>query len=132
MTNSISAALPEQKRLSPRGVYLITGGLGGLGLVLAEHLGRMNLNARLVLVSRSDLPSESECGSLAINDATTGEAVTASACANCSAFAPVSGSGLVIHQADVTSVDEIRLAIRLPRTVISAKARWCLPRSRRS
>jgi NADP-dependent 3-hydroxy acid dehydrogenase YdfG/aryl carrier-like protein len=38
--------------LRQRGVYLITGGLGGLGLLLAEHLAR-TAAARLVLVGRS-------------------------------------------------------------------------------
>ncbi|MBP2648689.1 MAG: type polyketide synthase [Gemmatimonadetes bacterium] len=37
------------------GVYLITGGLGGIGLALAEHLAK-TVQARLVLVSRSGLP----------------------------------------------------------------------------
>jgi acyl transferase domain-containing protein len=43
-------------RLRPRGVYLITGGAGGLGLALAEHLAR-SVQARLVLTSRSELPA---------------------------------------------------------------------------
>jgi acyl transferase domain-containing protein len=38
-----------------RGVYLITGGLGGIGLVLAEHLAQA-YKARLVLTARSPLP----------------------------------------------------------------------------
>jgi acyl transferase domain-containing protein/thioesterase domain-containing protein len=37
------------------GVYLITGGLGGLGLTMAEHLAR-TCKAKLVLLSRSPLP----------------------------------------------------------------------------
>ncbi|MEM7353840.1 MAG: SDR family NAD(P)-dependent oxidoreductase, partial [Acidobacteriota bacterium] len=41
--------------LRPRGTYLITGGLGGMGLVFAEHLAR-RVGARLVLVGRSPLP----------------------------------------------------------------------------
>ncbi|HEV2844100.1 MAG TPA: type I polyketide synthase, partial [Thermoanaerobaculia bacterium] len=40
-----------------RGVYLITGGLGGLGLVLAEELAR-SVRARLVLTSRSGLADD--------------------------------------------------------------------------
>jgi len=44
-----------QPRLREQGVYLITGGLGGLGLVFAEHLAR-EARARLVLVGRSPLP----------------------------------------------------------------------------
>ncbi|MBA4017142.1 MAG: polyketide synthase [Pirellula sp.] len=38
-----------------RGVYLITGGFGGIGLATAEHLAR-TAKARLVLVGRSALP----------------------------------------------------------------------------
>jgi acyl transferase domain-containing protein len=38
-------------RLRTRGVYLITGGLGGIGYALAEHLAR-TVQARLVLVGR--------------------------------------------------------------------------------
>ena len=40
------------RRLRPNAVYLITGGLGGLGFILARHLAQ-NFNARLVLVNRS-------------------------------------------------------------------------------
>ncbi|HEU4328871.1 MAG TPA: type I polyketide synthase, partial [Roseiflexaceae bacterium] len=41
------------------GVYLITGGLGGLGLLLGEHLAR-TVQARLVLVGRTALPPRAE------------------------------------------------------------------------
>ena len=37
------------------GVYLITGGLGGIGLVLAEYLAQ-SVHAKLVLISRTGLP----------------------------------------------------------------------------
>jgi polyketide synthase PksJ len=40
-------------RLRPEGVYLITGGLGGLGLAVAGYLAR-TCKARLVLVSRHE------------------------------------------------------------------------------
>lgn len=42
-------------RLRERGVYLITGGLGRLGLIIAEHLAR-KCRARLVLLSRREVP----------------------------------------------------------------------------
>jgi len=45
--------------LTERGRYLVTGGLGGLGLLLAEELGRL-AKARLVLIGRSGLPDRSE------------------------------------------------------------------------
>ena len=38
-----------------QGVYLITGGLGGIGLVLAESIAK-SVRARLVLVGRSAFP----------------------------------------------------------------------------
>ncbi len=41
------------------GVYLITGGLGGLGFVMAEHLAR-TAKVRLVLLSRSAVPGGDE------------------------------------------------------------------------
>ncbi len=41
--------------LRDRGVYLITGGLGNVGLLLAEHLAK-TVKARLVLLGRSGLP----------------------------------------------------------------------------
>jgi acyl transferase domain-containing protein/D-arabinose 1-dehydrogenase-like Zn-dependent alcohol dehydrogenase len=39
------------------GTYLITGGLGGIGLTVAEHLARV-WRARLVLLGRSPIPPE--------------------------------------------------------------------------
>ncbi len=46
-------------RLKQKGVYLITGGLGGIGLVLAEYFAQA-VQAKLVLVGRSTLPKKSE------------------------------------------------------------------------
>lgn len=45
--------------LRQQGVYLITGGLGGVGLALGEFLARQ-IKARLVLISRTLLPERSE------------------------------------------------------------------------
>jgi non-ribosomal peptide synthase protein (TIGR01720 family) len=49
----------ESARLRPEGVYLVTGGMGGIGLVLAEHLARA-VRARLVLLGRTALPARAE------------------------------------------------------------------------
>jgi acyl transferase domain-containing protein/acyl carrier protein len=46
-------------RLRPGGVYLITGGLGRIGLILAEHLAR-TVGAKLVLAGRSAFPRADE------------------------------------------------------------------------
>ena len=49
----------ELARLRHGGAYLITGGLGGIGLVLAEFLAR-SYRAKLVLMSREGLPENTE------------------------------------------------------------------------
>jgi acyl transferase domain-containing protein len=51
--------IPRQLRVVEGGVYLITGGLGGFGLVFAEYLAR-TAHAHLVLTSRSDFFAEAE------------------------------------------------------------------------
>ncbi len=53
---------PETTRLRDGGVYLITGGLGGLGLALAEHLASTR-KAKLILVGRTALPERSRWAS---------------------------------------------------------------------
>lgn len=45
--------------LREQGVYLITGGLGGIGLVLAEYLAQ-KVKAKLILLGRSRLPERSQ------------------------------------------------------------------------
>jgi amino acid adenylation domain-containing protein len=45
--------------LRKNGVYLITGGLGGIGLVLAEHLAK-TVQAKLILTGRSVFPKPNE------------------------------------------------------------------------
>ncbi|PKM96399.1 MAG: hypothetical protein CVU84_01410 [Firmicutes bacterium HGW-Firmicutes-1] len=49
--------LNEKKILREQGVYLITGGLGGLGFIFSEYLAR-NLKASLVLTGRSELDTK--------------------------------------------------------------------------
>ncbi|MBV8640789.1 MAG: SDR family NAD(P)-dependent oxidoreductase [Verrucomicrobia bacterium] len=43
------------RRLRKHGVYVITGGLGGIGLTIAQHLAT-KIQAKVVLVSRSQFP----------------------------------------------------------------------------
>jgi len=53
-----------QQRLRTHGVYLITGGLGGVGLSVARHLAK-SWQAKLVLFGRTPLPERSAWESLA-------------------------------------------------------------------
>jgi non-ribosomal peptide synthase protein (TIGR01720 family) len=55
----IEAATALPARLREKGVYLITGGLGGIGFELAQYLARA-VRARLVLIGRSYLPGSDE------------------------------------------------------------------------
>jgi acyl transferase domain-containing protein/acyl carrier protein len=54
----VDALSDGETKLRLNGVYLITGGLGGVGLVLARHLAQ-KVQAKLVLVGRSGLPERS-------------------------------------------------------------------------
>lgn len=52
---AISLNTQENSKLRQGGVYLITGGMGGIGLTLAEHLA-LTVQAKLILLGRSQLP----------------------------------------------------------------------------
>ena len=61
----VPADLDEAGRaLRPGGVYLITGGLGGIGLAMAEQLVRA-CGAKLVLLGRSGLPPREQWDAVA-------------------------------------------------------------------
>ncbi|MGH9851384.1 MAG: type I polyketide synthase, partial [Blastocatellia bacterium] len=55
----LEAAVQPARSLRKNGVYLITGGLGGVGLLLAEHLAQ-TVQARLILTGRSSFLERSE------------------------------------------------------------------------
>ncbi len=98
------SSAPGLPRLQSGGVYLITGGLGGLGLVVAEHLAR-EFKARLVLVGRSALPHESNWES-ALNEAERTDA-TRRTIRKLIELRSIAG-GLLVIQADVTNLDQMR------------------------
>jgi acyl transferase domain-containing protein/acyl carrier protein len=49
----------NKTRLRQEGVYLITGGMGGIGLELAKYLAQ-TVKAKLILVGRSQLPAKEQ------------------------------------------------------------------------
>ncbi|MEM9217771.1 MAG: SDR family NAD(P)-dependent oxidoreductase [Cyanobacteria bacterium P01_F01_bin.150] len=51
----IAMSTPIQSRFRPQGVYLITGGLGGIGLSIATYLAQ-TVQAKLALLGRSPFP----------------------------------------------------------------------------
>ncbi len=58
----------DRDAIRQRGVYLVTGGLGGLGLLFARHLAARHA-ARLVLTGRSPLDARGEATLQALRDA---------------------------------------------------------------
>ena len=62
----------ERRQLRQGGVYLLTGGLGGVGLLLAEYLWREK-DAKLALVGRRGLPPRSEWNRLLESDDEAGQ-----------------------------------------------------------
>jgi phthiocerol/phenolphthiocerol synthesis type-I polyketide synthase E len=56
---SLGASVSTMPRLKERGVYLITGGLGGMALEFSQYLAR-EARARVALVGRTPLPPRAE------------------------------------------------------------------------
>ncbi len=101
------SAAREHPRLERGGVYLITGGLGALGLTVAEHLAR-EFQARLVLAGRSALPPEAQWES-ALQDGARSEAEK-ERLRKLVAIRSLA-AGLLVLQADVTNLDEMKAAV---------------------
>lgn len=106
------SAAREHPRLERGGVYLITGGLGALGLTVAEHLAR-EFQARLVLVGRSALPPEAEWDS-ALQDSARSE-VEKERLHKLVAIRSLA-EGLLVLQADVSNLDEMKAAVTKARS----------------
>jgi amino acid adenylation domain-containing protein len=83
------------------GVYLITGGLGRVGLLFAEHLVR-TVGAKVVLVGRSGMPPQNEWESLAATGSDLAERLLK--------IGKLGGEVLVL-KADVASREELARAV---------------------
>ena len=94
------------RRLRDRGVYLITGGLGGLGLELASHLAK-TLKARLAFTSREAFPDRKNWATIAESPewSTRAERVR-----SLLKLEKLGAEVLVLH-ADVTNLPEMRQAV---------------------
>lgn len=101
------SSVSERHRIERGGVYLITGGLGGLGLAVAEHLAR-EFKARLVLIGRSSVPPEARWEAM-IDDSSA----SAEDKARVRKLMEIRGAagGLLVVQADVTNLHQMRGAI---------------------
>jgi phthiocerol/phenolphthiocerol synthesis type-I polyketide synthase E len=87
--------------LRERGVYLITGGLGGIGSTVAEDLAR-RVDARVVLVGRTGLPPRQEWDRHAGRTDRTGRGIAAAR------RIEAAGGEVLVCAADVTSPEALR------------------------
>jgi acyl transferase domain-containing protein/thioesterase domain-containing protein len=95
-----------QTLLRPRGVYIITGGLGGLGLAVAECLAR-SMQARVVLMGRTGLPPRSEWARIKL---AAGEEETSERIRKIESMES-SGAEVTVVSADVTDIAAVRGAL---------------------
>jgi acyl transferase domain-containing protein/acyl carrier protein len=104
----------DSPRLKQGGVYLITGGLGGLGLVLAEHLAK-TFQAKLLLIGRSAIPERSQwrnwLDTHAIDDRTSQQILKLQELEE-------SGAEVLAIAADVTNLSQMQVAI------VQAEQQW--------
>ncbi len=96
-----------EPKFRKEGVYLITGGLGGMGLVLAKHLAQA-VQARLILIGRSALPPTEEweqwCSTHGEHDRTSYKIRHVQELLQL-------GSQVLVVSADVANLDQMRAAI---------------------
>jgi acyl transferase domain-containing protein/acyl carrier protein len=103
-TESADATDSNGITLRDGGVYVITGGIGGIGRALAGHLCHAH-NARVALLGRRTFPARDEWGRLI----SAGDP-SASALQHVLAMEEAGGEVLIL-QADVTSLEQMRNAL---------------------
>ena len=100
----------RSEELPAGGVFLVTGGLGGLGLSLADRLAREIPGARLVLLGRSGLPGRETWAEIAKGVQGAQDARQAHVIRRILAMEEA-GAEVEACAADVTHLDEMRAAI---------------------
>ncbi|WP_292766884.1 type I polyketide synthase [Nostoc sp. NOS(2021)] len=97
----------ETPRLREGGVYLITGGLGGIGLVIAEYLAR-TVQAKLLLLGRSAFPNRDDWEQWLVThdqtDSTSRKILKVQELEQL-------GAEVLVMSADVTNTEQMHLAI---------------------
>jgi acyl transferase domain-containing protein/acyl carrier protein len=94
-------------QLREKGVYLITGGLGGIGMAMAEHLAH-TVHARLALLSRTELPPRAQWSTILASQGTTTH--TGRQLQQLQQLEEA-GSEVLVLSADVSDEDQMRAAL---------------------
>jgi acyl transferase domain-containing protein/thioesterase domain-containing protein/acyl carrier protein len=103
-----AAIKAEAPALRSDATYLVTGGLGGLGLTIARHIAEQ-AGGRIVLLGRSELPARASWADLLANEA--GDAVLLDRIRQVMAL-EASGATVELVAADVGNARAMRDAIR--------------------
>ncbi|HEX6290965.1 MAG TPA: KR domain-containing protein, partial [Herpetosiphonaceae bacterium] len=98
---------PDAMPLRARGVYLITGGLSGVGLALAEHLA-LSVQARLVLVDDRSFPPKAQWSQWL---ATHPDDNPTSRSIRSVQTLEQHGAEVLVHSADLADVQQMRAVI---------------------
>jgi len=110
-TEAVALPEPALGKLKKNGVYLITGGLGGIGLVIAEHLARI-AQAKLIFLSRAGAPAPAEWKSIAESPtAENQERHRARKLLDIQAL----GSEILVCRSDVCKFEELKSAVAAAR-----------------
>ncbi|MCG8542350.1 MAG: SDR family NAD(P)-dependent oxidoreductase [Clostridia bacterium] len=101
----------EEIDIKDEGVYLITGGTGGLGLEIAKHLGSIN-KVNIAMVSRSTIPDRAKWDM--ILETNEDEKL----CSILKGIKEVerTGAKVVCYRGDITSFDDMKIVIDSLRT----------------
>ncbi|MBA2679997.1 MAG: SDR family oxidoreductase, partial [Ktedonobacteraceae bacterium] len=98
------------------GVYLITGGLGGIGLTLAEHLARM-VQARIVLIGRTALPAREDWSDWLANHAA--DEATSQKILRLQAIEALGGQ-VQMYQTDIANQAQVQSIVQETRSTFGA------------
>jgi acyl transferase domain-containing protein len=105
----LEAPAANRSQLRENGVYLITGGLGGVGLILARHLAQ-TVRAKLVLTGRSGLPPREDWARLLSNAQEAEDAVSRKIMTVQELEAL--GAEVLLLRADVSDRDQMREVVK--------------------
>ncbi|MBH8561814.1 acyltransferase domain-containing protein [Nostoc sp. CENA67] len=104
----LDTPIQENQRLRRNGVYLITGGLGGVGLALAKYLAK-TVQAKLILVGRSPFPQPNEWTQwLSTHDAENVVSQKIHKLQNLQAY----GAEIIVISADVADYEQMSAVVK--------------------